>query len=79
MKNPFEKEDKTLLRVTVFAGAAIAGTLAYLYLTGSGAVARKSIKHRLKEKGRDIAAGVISGKTGIKKKTVKKVAEHVVK
>jgi hypothetical protein len=61
------------------ASAAVAGTLAYLYLTESGAATRKSIRQRLKEKGKDVAAGVVSKKTGIKKKTVKKVADHVVK
>jgi len=79
MKNPFEKKDNTLLIATVLAGAAIAGTLTYLYLTKSGATALKAGKHRLKEKGKDVTAAVISAKTGVKKKTVKKVANHVVK
>lgn len=79
MKNPFEKEDNTLLIATLFAGAAIAGTATYLYRTKRGAAALKSINHRLKEEGKDVAAGVVSKKTGIKKKTVKKVADHVVK
>ena len=68
-----------MLIVTLFAGAVIAGTIAYLYLTESGAGARKSLKHKLKKEGRDLAAGIISDRTGIKKKTLKKVADHVVK
>jgi hypothetical protein len=79
MKNPFKKKDDTVLIVTLFACAVIAGTFAFLYLTESGAAARKSLKHKLKEEGRDLAAGVISDRTGIKKKTLKKVADHVVK
>ena len=77
MKNPFKKKDDTVLILALFGGIAIAGTIAYLYLTESGADARKSLKHKLKKEGRDLAAGVISDKTGIKKKTLKKVADHV--
>lgn len=76
MKNLFEKEDNTLLIATLFAGAAIAGTVTYLYRSKRGAAARKSVNHRLKEEGKDVAAGIISGKAGIKKKTVRKVAKH---
>jgi hypothetical protein len=79
MKNPFKKKDDTVLILALFGGIAIAGTIAYLYLAESGAAARKSLKHKLKKEGRDLAAGMISDKTGIKKKTLKKVADHVVK
>jgi hypothetical protein len=79
MKNPFEKKDNTVLILALFGGIAIAGTLAYLYLTESGADTRESLKRKLKREGRDLAAGVISKRTGIKKKTLKKVANHVVK
>jgi predicted membrane-bound mannosyltransferase len=79
MKNPFEKKDNTLLVVALFAGAAaIAGTVTYLYRTEKGAAALKSINNQLKEEGKDVAARIISGKTGIKKKTVRRVAKHTV-
>lgn len=79
MKNPFEKEDHTGLIVTVAAAAVIAGTLAYLFLTEGGQEVRRSIKHKLKEEAKDLASGVLSKKTGVKKSTVKKAADLVVK
>ena len=77
MKNPFEKEDHTGLVILVAAAAVTAGALAYLYLTEDGGEMRESIKHKLKDTAKDIASGVISEKIGVKKKTVKAVADHV--
>ena len=77
MKNPFKKEDNTGLIVAVAAGGALAGVLAYLFLTESGGEVIKSVKHKLKDEAKDLASGIISDKTGIKKKNVKKVADHI--
>jgi gas vesicle protein len=79
MKNPLAKKDHAGLIVGLVIGAFAAGALAYLYLTGSGDKLRKSIKQQLKDGAKDLAAGVISDKTGVKKKMVKKVADEVVK
>jgi hypothetical protein len=79
MKNPFEKKDNSTLIVAIAAGALTAGVLAYLYLTESGASARSSISHKAKDGAKNLAAAIISDKTGIHKHTVKKVADRVVK
>ncbi|QEM10772.1 hypothetical protein [Mucilaginibacter rubeus] len=79
MKNPFKKEDNTGLIVAIAAGALVAGTLAYLFLTESGGEVVRSIKHKLKDEAKDLASDVVSAKTGIKKKKIKKVADHIVK
>jgi len=79
MENPLKKEDNSQLIVMIAAGAVVAGALAYLFLTESGDEVLESIKHRIKDKAKDLAADVISNKTGVKKHTVKKVADKVVK
>lgn len=79
MKNPFKKEDHTGLIVAVAVGAVAAGGLAYLFLTESGSETRDAVRHKLKDVAKDLVSSLISDKTGIKKKTVKKVADHVVK
>lgn len=79
MKNPFVKEDNTALIISIVAGSLAAAGITYLFLTDSGADVRKSIKKQLKEKAKDVASGVVSKKTGISKKLVKKTADAVVK
>lgn len=79
MKNIFKKEDNTGLIVAAVAGALVAGTLAYLFLTESGSEVIKSAKHKIKDEAKDLASGIVSDKTGVKKKTVKKVADHIAK
>jgi len=79
MKNPFEKKDNTTLVIAIAAGALTAGAFAYLFLTESGSNTWNSIEHKLKDTAKNLAAGFISDKTGIHKKTVKKVADHIVK
>ncbi|QJD96188.1 hypothetical protein HH214_10415 [Mucilaginibacter robiniae] len=77
MKNPFEKEDHTVLISSIAIGALVAGGLAYLYLTENGRKSREAIGHKIKDEAKDLASGVISGKTGIGKDKVKKVADFV--
>lgn len=77
MKNPFEKEDNTGLIVMIAAGALVASALTYLFLTDSGNEMLESVKHRFKDKAKDLAADIISNKTGARKSTVKKVADHI--
>ena len=79
MKNPFEKENQPGLIVLLSVAAVAAGVVSYLYLTEKGADTRKVLKHKLKDEAKDFASGFISGKTGISKNTVKKVADHIVK
>ena len=79
MKNPFEKKDNTTLVIAVAAGALTAGAFAYLFLTESGTNTWNSLEHKFKDSVKNLASGFISDKTGIHKKTVKKVADHVVK
>lgn len=78
MKNPFVKQDKTGLIVAIAAGSLIAGLAAYLFLTESGSEVISSIKHKLKDEAKGLASDVVSNKTGIKKKTVKKAANQIV-
>ena len=79
MNNPFEKKDNSTLIVTIALGALTAGVLAYLYLTESGASARSGIANKVKHEAKNLAAALISDKTGIHKHTVKKIADRVVK
>jgi hypothetical protein len=77
MNNPFEKKGNTGLIIVIASTAVTAGAFAYLYLTKSGANNRISLKHRLKDLVKDQASGFISRKTGISKKAIKKVADHL--
>ena len=79
MKNPFEKQDHTGVILAAAVGAALTGALAYLFLTESGSEVLNSIKHKLKDDAKELASDLISHKTGIKKRTVKKVADHIEK
>lgn len=78
MENPFEKKDHTTLLIALAAGALVAGAVAFLALTKEGQDAIDSIKHKVKDAFKDMAAGIISDKTGVHKKTVKKVEDHIV-
>jgi gas vesicle protein len=79
MNDPFEKKDNTGLILTIAIGAAVAAGLAYLFMTEDGGEALEKLKRQAKDGLKDMAAGIISDKTNISKKTVKKVADHVVK
>lgn len=79
MKNPFEKRSNNSGTIAaVLLGGVALGAVAYLYLTDNGSKQRGKFKKKLKEKGKDLASGAISKKTGISKKLIKKVADHVV-
>lgn len=79
MKNPLVKQDHTFLIASVAVGAIASGAFAWLYLTNSGADARKEIAAKFKELAKEIASDFISKKTNISKKTIKAVADHFVK
>lgn len=79
MRNPFEKQDHTALILGIAAGALAAGTLACLYLTEGGREARNAIKVKLKGAAKELTTAYISYITGVKKETVKGVADHVAK
>jgi len=91
MKNPFKKQrNHTALIALGVTGAAAAGAIAYLYLTDNGTETRNKISdslsetidkigHSLKDEIKNLASAFISHKTGISKKTVKTVADHVSK
>jgi gas vesicle protein len=90
MKNLFVKQNNTALIALGITGAAAAGAIAYLYLTDSGSNTRHKISDTVsgeidklakvfKDSFKDLAAGIISDKTNVSKKTVKAVADHVVK
>ena len=79
MKNPFEKETNTGLIAGIVIGGVVAAGLAYLFFTQDGEELLEGLKHRLKDKAKDIASGVVSEKTGISKKAFKKAADVVAK
>jgi gas vesicle protein len=77
MKNPFNKEDHTVIFVIIGLTAVAAGAVAYLYLTEKGEDTRKSLKKKVREIAKDAAVKAISKKMGVAKKTVKKAADVV--
>ncbi len=72
MKNPFLKEHKAILTGSHIAGATLAGTIVYLYVTESGSKIRENFIHKLKDLAKDTVAGYVSGKTRISKETLKR-------
>ena len=79
MKNPFVQENNNGLIVAVLLGSIAAGALSYLFLTDNGAAARAKLKNKANRKAKEIVAEVASKKTGVPKKAVKAVANHVAK
>jgi len=77
MKNPFEKQDKTILIGAIAAGAALAGGLTWLLLTEDGNEKKDRWKEWLEEKAKDIVAGCLSRKTGIDKDVAKDATDAV--
>jgi hypothetical protein len=79
MKNPFEKDNyKTLILAGAILSLAAAG-VAYLFLSDKGKDTKKGLKRKIKAIAKDAAINAISKKTKIKKKSIKAVADHVVK
>lgn len=74
MKNPLEKESHTGLIAGLLIGGVVAAGLAYLFFTEDGEELLAGWKHKAKEVVKDIGSGIISDKTGIKKKYVKKAS-----
>lgn len=79
MKNPFKKNDHTVLIAGIAIASAAAGALAYLYLSESGNKTRKSLKKKVKEIAKNAAAEVIQKKAIFSKKTSEALAGEVVK
>lgn len=91
MKIPFKKQkNHTALIALGVTGAAAAGAIAYLYFTDSGHNTRNKISdslsetidkisHSLKDEFKNIASAFISDKTGVSKRAIKTVADHVSK
>lgn len=77
MKNPLKKNDHTALIAAAVIGGIATAALAYLFLTEKGDEILAEIKHKIKDRAKDVASGVISDKTGISKNTVKKGADIV--
>ncbi|OOQ59778.1 hypothetical protein [Mucilaginibacter pedocola] len=78
MKNPFVKKDNSVIIGASVAGVAVAGGLAWLFFTDSGANVLDGWKTSLKEKGKDLAANFISRKTGVSKDITKPAADAIV-
>jgi hypothetical protein len=72
MENPFNKEKTTLITGLVLGGAVAAG-LAYLFFTEEGQQLLAGWTNKAKEAAKDIAAGIVSDKTGMSEKTIKKL------
>ncbi len=79
MKNPFVKQNHTLLISTIVFGSLAAGAITYLFLTESGSEVRGKVKREAKENVKKLVAELVSKKTGISKKAVKKAADLAVK
>ncbi|MES2807726.1 MAG: hypothetical protein V4619_03830 [Bacteroidota bacterium] len=89
MKNPFAKRSNNAALIALgITGAAAAGAIAYLYLTESGNNTRDKISDTVGKEVdklaksfsstfKDLAAGFISEKANVSKRTAKAVAEHV--
>ena len=71
MKNPFDKEDQTLLVAAVVLGVVTAGALSWLCFTKSGKVFIKS-------KVVDLAAVVVCRQTGLSHRFVRPVMDVIV-
>jgi len=79
MKNPFEKKKPTGLIGGLVIGGVVAAGLAYLFFTEDGEEWLEGLKHKVKDMAKEMAAGVISDKTGFDQSTVKKAEDVVVK
>jgi hypothetical protein len=79
MKNPFEKDNnKTIILAGAVVSLALAGA-AFLFFSDKGKRTRKGLKKKLKGIAKDAAVNAISKKAKLNKKTVKAVADQVLK
>jgi hypothetical protein len=74
----FEKENNGGLIAALIIGGVAAAALAYLFLTEDGEEILAGLKHKVKDMAKDLGAEIVSGKTGISKKSVKKAVAVVV-
>ncbi|MFA6083528.1 hypothetical protein [Mucilaginibacter sp.] len=77
MKNPFERQNHTLLFAAIAVTTLAAGAIAFLFLTEKGEDTHKSLKKKIKKIAKDAAVDAVAKKTKIKKKAVKAVADHI--
>ncbi len=77
MKNPLD--NKLGLIAAVVIGSATVAALAYLFLTEDGEEMLEGFKKQVKALAADAMADLVSGKTGISKKTAKQAADLAVK
>ena len=75
MKSLLKKQSNNTLIAAIVVGGLTAATLAYLFLTEDGEALLGAWKHRAKDAAKDVASGVVSRKTGIAKKVVRKAAD----
>jgi hypothetical protein len=75
----FKKENPAPYIAAIAIATLAAGAVAFLYLTEKGKDARKGLKNKVKSIAKDAAVKAVSKKTGVKKKVVKAVADHVAK
>jgi len=78
MKNPFKKNDHTVLVAGIAIASAAVGALAYLYLSESGNKTRKTLKKKIKEIAKNAAADVIQKKAVFSRKKSEVPAEEAV-
>ncbi|MDB5117376.1 MAG: hypothetical protein JWQ79_2868 [Mucilaginibacter sp.] len=74
----FEKENNSGLIAALIIGGVAAAALSYLFLTEDGEEILAGLKHKVKDMAKDLGAEIVSGKTGISKKSVKKAVAVVV-
>jgi hypothetical protein len=79
MENLFIRNDHKGLKAAVVAGTLAVAVLVYLLLTDSGKDVRSNLKKKATKKAKDVASGALSKKTGLPKKAIKKVVDHIVK
>lgn len=77
MKNPFERQNHTLLFAAIAVTTLAAGAVAFLFLTEKGGDTRKSLKKKIKKIAKNAAADAVAKKTKVKKKAVKAAADHI--
>ncbi len=77
MKNPFERQNYTVLFTAIAITTLAAGAIAFLFLTEKGEDTRKSLKKKIKKIAKDAAIDAVTKKTRIKRKAVKVVADHI--